>query len=464
MPESGGPVRALAHRDDRVTSRSLTEDALDIARRHAGHNALITVDAEGALREAWRADRRRAGRGPLHGVPVVVKDNIHVAGMPNTAGTPALADFVPRADAPVVSRLRAAGALVLGKTNLHELCMGVSGAESAAGAVRNAWAPDRLAGGSSAGTAVLVALGLPAGLGTDTGGSIRIPAALNGVCGLRPSLGRYPTDGVTPLSATRDTVGPIARTVADLAVLDSVLAGEPIGSVRGRPASVLRLGVPAEVTSGPCDRETLAAFDHALGRLRAVGVTVVDVGQLGLDGIERRVGLPITAFEARHGLTGYLQTYLPSLTLEGLVAAIAGPQVRRFFRTHVVPGSPGAVAQADYRAAITLGRARLLGQYRRVFRAHRLDALVFPSTPRQAPPVGSGGPAGGDGWAAFEVFTRHTAAGSLIGLPGLTLPIPAPAGGLPVGLALDGPPGGDRLLLDIGRLLEDILAPLAAAG
>ena len=185
------------------------------ANRHL--NAFTAVQPEIFLEAARSADRLAAeGRftGPLHGVPLAVKDNIHVATFPNTAGTGAMQGFRPSAHAPIVQRLVNAGALVLGKTNLHELGLGVTSNNPVFGPVRNPYDPSRIAGGSSGGTASAVAAGLsPAGLGTDTGGSLRIPAALCGIAALRPTVGRYSQAGITPISRTRDTAGPDRKSV-----------------------------------------------------------------------------------------------------------------------------------------------------------------------------------------------------------------------------------------------------------
>ncbi|WP_037068346.1 amidase family protein [Pseudonocardia acaciae] len=438
----------------RATSQALTERALDALRRHADRNAVITLAEEPALRAAWQVDHQRGEAGPLHGVPIVVKDNIHVGGLPNTAATPAMSGFVPAGDAPAVARLRAAGAVVLAKANMHELSMGVTGAASAAGPALNARDAGHIAGGSSSGTAVAVALGVPAGLGTDTGGSVRIPAALNGVCGLRPTRGRYPTEAITPLSGTRDTPGPIAHTVADLALLDSVLAGEPVTRPLVPPATGLRIGVPTSWRRAPADPSTVDAFEAALELLRGAGVTVIDVPNFEVNDVEQRIGLPIVAFEARRELTRYLAAYLPSLTLSDLVEKVSGERVRAFFQGCVLDGAPGAIAEEAYDHAIAHGRGELHSAYRRAFGTYDLHALAFPTTPQPA------APAGADEASAFDVLTRNTAPGSLIGLPGLTLPIPTE--NLPIGLSLDGTPGGDRALLATAHRLEHILTQVTA--
>src|SRR5881628_475301 len=219
-------------RAKKVTSVELTQAYLARAEANRDLNAFITLDGAAALKAARRADRDLAlnlPKGVLHGVPLVVKDNVHVADLPNTAGTPGLRDFVPKEHAPTVKRLIGEGAVILGKTNMHELAFGVSGYNEAFFTAqpigtRNPYDRTRIAGGSSSGTGAAIAARLaPGGLGSDTGGSVRIPAALTGGAGLRPTLGRYSQEGVTPIAHSRDTVGPMAQTVADVALLDSVV-------------------------------------------------------------------------------------------------------------------------------------------------------------------------------------------------------------------------------------------------
>ena len=233
-------------RSGELSAECYAEVLIAQCHRHADLNAFIHFDAQRTLEAARDADRTRgaAPAGPLHGLPVVIKDNIDVAGLPTTAGTPALRANRPRASAPVAEALFRAGALLLGKTNMHELADGITSNNAAFGAVRNPYAPTMIPGGSSGGTAAAVAARMcPAGLGTDTGGSVRIPAALCGIVGLRPSAGRYPGAGIVPISHTRDTAGPIARGVADVALIDSVItqtqAPVPVPALKG-----VRIGVP----------------------------------------------------------------------------------------------------------------------------------------------------------------------------------------------------------------------------
>jgi indoleacetamide hydrolase len=201
----------------KITSKALVSAALSRAKAKANLNAFITLDEAGAMKAAAAFDAtHKKGKAcePLGGVPVVVKDNIEVAGLPSSAGTPALKNYVPKQDAPVVEKLRAAGAIIIGKTNMHELAFGISGYNGAfktgsEPGVRNAYDLSKIAGGSSSGTASAIGARIvAAGLGTDTGGSVRIPCALNGCASLRPTVGRYPQGGIAPISHTSGSSAP----------------------------------------------------------------------------------------------------------------------------------------------------------------------------------------------------------------------------------------------------------------
>jgi len=468
LTELGLADAAQLLRAGRVKSAELTEAYLRRAEANGDLNAFITLDRAGALAAARRADAERAAgsaRGALHGVPLVVKDNIHVAGLPNTAGTPALKSFVPAQHAPVVQKLVDAGAIVLGKTNMHELAFGISGYNegfhAAAGiGVRNPYDRARFPGGSSSGTGVAIAARLaPAGLGSDTGGSVRIPAAMTGGAGLRPTLGRYADEGITPIAHTRDTAGPMARTVADVALLDAVITGgtpPEAASLQG-----VRLGVYRGYFYADLDQDTRSVAERALASLRAAGAVIVEVDMPRLKELNAAVGFPVALYEAYDDLAAYLRKHRTGLSVEQVTAGIASKDVKGTYEALVVPrklaGPNGLIdSKPVYEAAIKVHRPALRQHYADTFARYRIDALVFPTTPRSAI-------AQGPGASSLEnllLFIRNTDPGSNAGIPGLSLPAGLAASGLPVGLELDGPAGSDRRLLALGMAMERVLGPV----
>ncbi|MBS0393742.1 MAG: indoleacetamide hydrolase [Proteobacteria bacterium] len=426
-------------------------------------NAFIWMDPECVLAAAREADRARAaGRiGALHGLPIAVKDNIDVAGRVTTAGTPALRHHVARASAPVVAALLEAGALVFGKANMHELADGITNNNAAFGAARNPYAPDRIPGGSSGGTAVAVAARLcPAGLGTDTGGSVRIPAALCGIVGLRPSAGRYPSAGIVPISHTRDTAGPLARTVADVALLDAVIAGPPRAlaavGLRG-----VRIGVPRDPYFADLDRGVAAVIEAALARLSAAGCVLVEADLPGLGASYAAAGA-ISYYEQRRDLDAYLESAGLGLTTREVAASIASPDVRAIYQRDVL--GEAAVPVNAYREAMDVHRPRLQALYRDYFRDHRVAAIALPTTVLPAQPIGADAMVelNGREVPTFATFLRNTRIMTLAGIPGLSVPAGSAPGGLPVGLELDAPEGADRELLALGLAVEATLGHLPA--
>lgn len=454
-----------------MTSEAVVQAYLARAKARPDLNAFVTLDEAGALRAARQADARRATGAaclPLQGVPIVVKDNIHAAGLPATAGTPALKSFVPTADAPVLQRLRDAGAIILGKTNLHELAFGISGYNpayntSANVGVRNAYDVTKMSGGSSAGTGAAIGSRMaPAGLGTDTGGSVRIPCALNGCASLRPTVGRYSQAGIAPISRTRDTAGPMAVAMADVELMDRVITGAAVTGAADLKS--VRVGLARDFLAN-LDADTRTAFEGAIARLRAAGVTVVDVSMPNLAALNGSVSFPVALYEAHDDLVSYLARSNTGVTIAQVAAAIASPDVKGTYDALVIPrmlpGPSGLVAAAPiYNAAMTTHRPQLVKLYADTFAAHRLDALIFPTVPRTALPAGPDS----SSLANFMLFIQNTDPGSNAGIPGIQVPIGLGAASrLPIGLELDGPAGSDRRLVSIGMAVEAALGRIVPA-
>ncbi len=443
---------------------------LEAIARTGDLNAWIHVDAEGLLKAAAVADRKQSARGPLHGVPLAFKDNIDVAGMPTTAGSPALRGHVPQAGSAVAQRLLDAGALALGKTNLHEFALGITNDNAAFGAVRNPHAPDRIAGGSSGGAgAAVAAFAAPAAIGTDTGGSVRIPAALCGVVGFRPSTGRWPTEGIVPISTTRDTPGSIARSVADCALLDAVVTGragreaanqgraarEGARWLQEEPLRGLRLGVPTRHFWTPLDDDTAKAAHAALERLRDAGAEFVRCEVEEVAALTAATGMAIARYETLPALRDYWSRHGLAFDFDALVARIASPDVRHAFEGL---GNASAPTLGEYRRAMRELRPALQRAWRRCFESNRIAALVFPTTPLPAARIGAEFVRiAGEPSPVFPAYIRNTEPGTVAGAPGLTIPCGTTSAALPVGLAIDALPGDDDRLLRVGMAIERAL-------
>ncbi len=413
------------------------------------------------IRRAVR-ERPQPG-GPLHGLPFALKDIVDTADLPTTATTPALRDWRPARNAPVAQALLDAGGTLMGKQALGELSFGMTANSTAFGTVGNPYDPSCLPGGSSGGTAAGVAAGLvPAALGADTGGSCRIPAALCGCVGFRPSHGRYDQRGVVPISSTRDTLGPLARSVADVRLIDRVCAqlqgaGGPAVELAG-----LRLGVPRAYFYEHLDPDVAEATERALAELAARGAVLVERDLPDIQALNDRVSFTLVLYEVGRELAAYLYQHDAPLTLRELVAGIDSDQVRA---TLTAVLDEDQVSPAAYRDALVVHRPALQTAYARYFDEHDVSALVVPTTPvtaRSHRPAGDDRTieVGGEEVDTFFTYIRNTDPPSNAGLPCLSIPSGLSRDGLPIGLELVGPRNADARLLAIGEAVEQALDPL----
>jgi aspartyl-tRNA(Asn)/glutamyl-tRNA(Gln) amidotransferase subunit A len=395
-------------------------------------------------READAELRSGHDRGPLHGIPIAIKDILDMAGVPTRCGSQVRADAsAAEVDAEAVARLRAAGAVIVGKTVTHEFAGGVLSPPT-----RNPWDPSRIPGGSSGGSGTAVAAGsCLAALGTDTAGSIRIPAALCGVVGLKPTTGRVSTRGVFPLSWSLDTVGPLAKTVDDaMLVLNVILGDAPETNGRGTtvPARAagdtlraFRLGIPRPYFFDRLQPDVVAAVETAIALLADLGAEIIETPWP-----EARVA----------SATGFVivRPEMAAVHAEALRRAPErfGPVLRARLEAFSLFPARGYLRARQARSAVR-------GAMSKLFVAHRLDALVLPTVVTTATPVGQKTIPLPDGAEPIHAgFTRLTMPFNTTGQPALSIPCGFDASGLPIGLQLVGAPRGDAELCSIGRLYE----------
>jgi aspartyl-tRNA(Asn)/glutamyl-tRNA(Gln) amidotransferase subunit A len=428
-----------------LTSEALTSACLEAIAAHAGLNAFIEVYSDEALAEARQADEAIAAgrrRGPLHGIPVSLKDLVDVAGRPTTAGSRVRRGHRARVDAPVVSRLREAGAVIVGKCNLHEFAYGTTSEDSAFGPVSNPLDGSRSAGGSSGGSAVSVATGMAvASVGTDTGGSIRIPAAACGLVGLKPTFGEVSAEGVVPLSRSLDHVGPITRTVDDARLVLDGMTGRRSGPLKPAGVGALRLAEPRGYLLDLVDEEIRAVFGGALEALRARGaiIAATEIPSAAL-GPSVYLGIQLVEATAYHARTleKHPEAYSPAVRLrlelgryvlaEDHVRALAG---QRWLRREVDTALEG------------------------------FDALALPALPIPPPPVGAAFVTIGDrSEPVRSLMLRQTQLFNLTGHPAIVLPCGTTAAGLPCSLQLVGARGRTADLIAVAAACEAVFSSL----
>jgi len=447
---------AAALRARKVSSVELTRASLAAIETQKALNAFLAIPAEAALESAKEADKElRSGRdrGPLHGVPIALKDLFDTKGVPTTAGSRVFEHRIPAEDSTVTAKLAAAGAVLIGKTNQHEFAYGITSDNPHFGAVRNPWDLERSPGGSSGGSGAAVASGIVAmAMGTDTGGSIRIPASFCGCVGLKPTFGRVSKYGVLPLGFTLDHIGPLTRTVRDTAVTMNAIAGHdprdvsssahPVEDYFPGPApsiAGLRIGLPDNFYLEHADPEVatavhrMAALAESLGA-RIVHVRVPDIGALNA------VARVILLCEASAALEPYLGR--PELFGKDVLALLD--------QGRLLPATDYIHAQ------------RLRSLYRDQFNAlwQDTDCLFTPATPTPAPRIGQYSIEIAGKTEDVRLATTAMLRGiNAVGLPALSLPSGLSEGNLPLGLQIIGPAFSEALLLRTGAALEDERGP-----
>ena len=444
---------AEALRQRRFSALELTTNTLArIERFNPSLRAYLTVTGEQALQQARQADAELASgkdRGPLQGIPIAVKDLFYTRGVHTSGGSPIYRNFVPDYDAFVVTRLQNAGAVMLGKLNMHELAYGITSANPHFGAVRNPWNVKHSPGGSSGGSGAAIAAGMAYGaLGTDTGGSIRIPASFCGTVGLKPTYGRVSRHGVMPLSWSLDHVGPLTNSVRDAALMLNVIAGHDAAddSSSRHPvvdfvpddhcsARGLRIGFPENFFFENLDSDVEMCVRGAIARLQALGaeikpVKVPDIAEVNA------VGRMMLLCEA----SAMLEPHLADRGQFGADVLALLDQGR------LLPAT-------DYIHAQRL-RKRMQGEFAQVWRS--VDCLITPTTPNTAPRVGDTTvKLGGKEEDVRLATTRLVRSLNLLGLPALSIPCGLSGEGLPAGLQIVGPAFEEALVLRVGAAMED---------
>jgi aspartyl-tRNA(Asn)/glutamyl-tRNA(Gln) amidotransferase subunit A len=438
-------------REGAITSERATEACLDrIAAEDPRLNAFILVLANEALRDARAADRERAAgddRGPLHGVPISIKDLFDVQGTPTTAASRVRIGHRAAADAAAVRRLREAGAIIVGKTNLHEFAFGTTNEDSAFGPSRHPRDPSRSPGGSSGGSAVSVAAGMAlASLGTDTGGSIRIPAAACGLVGLKPAYGDVPVAGLVPLSVTLDHAGPLAATARDAwAVYEALLGRRAAAPPPVRPPQRLRVAALRRFFCDVLDTGVRTVFERSLDALRGAGVEIVEA-EIAHAPLIAAVYLQIVLGEAG----AYHAPALESIPERYTAAVRLRLEMARYVQAedYVRALSFRSVLAAEVDAALA-GR----------------DALVLPSLPIPAPPLGTESMTiDGAAHPIRALMLRLTQLFNLTGHPAISLPCGTTREGLPCGLQLVGARAATDQLLGSALAVEGCLAAAGVNG
>jgi Asp-tRNA(Asn)/Glu-tRNA(Gln) amidotransferase A subunit family amidase len=456
-----------AMRDAEISAEEYATSLLARCDATESLNAWRVLDPGKVLEAARAADQHLASGqtvGPLHGLPIPVKDSVNTSEYPTSAGTRALEHFRPAEDAALIKRLKAAGGIVMGKTNIHEMSFGWTSNNLAFGAVRNPYNPNRIPGGSSGGTAAAIGARMaPLGIAEDTQGSIRVPAALCGVYGYRPTQNRYPNGGVTPITPIFDQVGPHTRSVADLILFDEVITGETFPAVTD-PMAVLegaRIGISRDFYFNNLHPDVERITNESLEKLANAGATIVEANVPNVRELVAEITDPVQIYHLMPSFSRYLAESGAGISFDDVVAQLSN-DIAEAFSEYVVAGAPMRPSDEEF--------SRLRDERLPVFRQtmvdyfanNRLDGMILPCTQMAATLVGQDVEVELNGeMVPFQgVMGRNIAPGSTSGIPGLVIPAGLDSDGLPISIELDGPAGSDVKMLQLGLAIEQVLGHL----
>lgn len=434
---------AAALRAKKVSSLELTNEALEkIAGENPRLNAFITVTADAARARASAMDAELShgiDRGPMHGIPIAHKDLVYTKGVRTTGGSKIFKDFVPDHDADIAMNLDRAGTVMVGKTGLHEFAYGITSTNPHFGPVRNPWDTDRIPGGSSGGSGAAVAAGIVAmATGTDTGGSIRIPASFCGITGLKPTFGLISKRGVMPLGWTMDHMGPMTKTVRDAAVAFYAMSGVATGYVPPKSADIrgLRIGLPLNYYFDALDLEVAESVRKAVQTAAALGARIVDINVPDIDALNV-IGRVLLLAEA---------TSVHRKNLLNRRADIGADVVTLLDQGRLIRAS-------DYVDAQRLRRI-YLRDFSKLW--SQVDCIFTPTTPTPAPKIGQTTMKVGAGDEDVRLATtRLMRAINVLGIPALSIPCGFSKTGLPIGLQILGAPRAEETILRVGAAIED---------
>jgi len=460
-------------RKGEISSKKLVEAYLERIQKYGGPNginAFITVAADSALKQAEGLDtlaRKKRFKGPLHGLPIAVKDTLDTGGIRTTGGSKILSSWTPPKDAHVVKKLKDTGAIILGKTNTHEFAFGITTNNPHYGPTRNPYDLSRIPGGSSGGSGAATAAALCGGaIGSDTGGSIRIPAALCGVVGLKPTLGRVGRTGSMYLSFTRDVIGPITRTVVDSAMILEAIAGEdpgdsgsssnPVphytallkGGLRGK-----RFGVPKKYISEMIHPDTENVMNESLREIRKMGGLIKEIEIKHID-LASAADFNVVITEAVYFIENYLKSFDPQATIDKYLDQM-GPDVKGLFGRQKGTSESNPVPGYLYVKTLREDCNRMISGFKEAL--SDVDGLLFPTTPLPAAKIGEDieTELQGKKVSTFLTFIRNCMPMNVVGYPAISVPAGYGQTGLPIGLEIVARPWEEDKLLSMAYAFEE---------